>query len=337
MQNIYVDNYQFADSSRRLIVGIGSALVDILIHSEDDFLKITGAVKGGMTIVDKEHIERTLEMHSGTAVVVPGGSACNTSVGIGQLGGVTRFVGKCGKGEMANLIEDDLRKYRVEPTLLRSDSPTGRVLSIVTPDAQRSMLTYLGASAETRPEEITVSCFENAAVVHVEGYLLFNPDLIRASLTAAKKAGAKVSLDLASFTVVEESKELLKELVETYVDILIANEDEADAFTGYSDEHLALEALSKKVDLAVLKVGARGSYIAHQGKTIFIKPMGDGSALDTTGAGDLWAAGFLFGLVKGEPLEKCGQLGSACGYEVCQVIGTKIPDEGWERIKKLLS
>ena len=337
MQNIYVDNYQFADSNRRLIVGIGSALVDILIHGEDDFLKITGAVKGGMTIVDKEHIERTLEMHSGTTVVVPGGSACNTSVGIGQLGGVTRFVGKCGKGEMANLIEDDLRKYRVEPTLLRSDSPTGRVLSIVTPDAQRSMLTYLGASAETRPEEITVSCFENAAVVHVEGYLLFNPDLIRASLTAAKKAGAKVSLDLASFTVVEESKELLNELVETYVDILIANEDEADAFTGYSDEHLALEALSKNVDLAVLKVGARGSYIAYQGKTIVIKPMGDGSALDTTGAGDLWAAGFLFGLVKGESLEKCGQLGSACGYEVCQVIGTKIPDEGWERIKKLLS
>jgi len=160
--------------------------------------------------------------------------------------------------------------------------------------------------------------------------------LIRASLSAAKTAGAKISLDLASFTVVEASKELLDQLVETYVDILIANEDEAGAFTGYSDEHLALKALSKRANIAVLKVGPRGSYVSHAGNTIAIKPMGDGNALDTTGAGDLWAAGFLFGLVKGFSLEKCGRLGSACGYEVCQVIGTKIPPEGWERIKILL-
>ncbi len=135
----------------------------------------------------------------------------------------------------------------------------------------------------------------------------------------------------------EETIKLLDELVETYVYILIANEDEANAFTGYSDERLALEALSSNVDLAVLKVGHRGSFIAYQGKTVDIRPMGDGSALDTTGAGDLWAAGFLFGLVNGESLEKCGQLGSACGYEVCQVIGTKIPEDGWKRIKKLLA
>lgn len=332
-----MDIFRFVENNRQRIVGIGSALVDILIHADDDFLKISGAVKGGMSLVDKEHIERTLENFSGKSVVVPGGSACNTTVGIGQLGGIACFVGKCGKGDMANLIEDDLKKYRVEPALFRSDSPTGRVLSIVTPDAQRSMLTFLGASAETRPEEITAKCFEGAAIVHVEGYLLFNPALIRAALRAAKKAGAKVSLDLASFTVVEESRKLLDELVETYVDILIANEDEASAFTGYSDERLALEALSSNVDLAVLKVGHRGSYIAYRGKTIFNKPMGDGSAQDTTGAGDLWAAGFLFGLVNGESLEKCGQLGSACGYEVCQVIGTKIPEDGWKRIKKLLS
>jgi sugar/nucleoside kinase (ribokinase family) len=327
---------RFLKNNRQSIVGIGSALVDILIHENDEFLKKTGAIKGGMTLVDKEFIERTLAMSSDTAKIVPGGSACNTIIGIGKLGGDARFVGKCGKGDMGELIESDLKKQNVVPDLFRSDSPTGRVLSIISPDAQRSMFTYLGASAETRPADISEKFFKDAAVVHMEGYLLFNPELIRAALTAAKSAGAKISLDLASFTVVEESKELLEQLVDSYVDILIANEDEAFAFTGYSDEHLAIEALSEQADIAVLKVGPRGSYVSHAGSTIAIQSMGDGNALDTTGAGDMWAAGFLYGLVKGYTLEKCGRLGSACGYEVCQVVGANIPDDGWERIRKFL-
>jgi len=326
----------FIKNNRQLIIGVGSALVDILTHEVDSFLVKTGAVKGGMRLVGKEHIENILALSSGTPSIVPGGSACNTAVGIGKLGGTARFVGKCGNGKMGKLIETDLKSQNVEPILFRSDSPTGRVLSIITPDAQRSMLTCLGASAETRPEEISPQIFENAAIVHIEGYLLFNPDLITAALTAAKAAGAKVSLDLASFTVVAESKQLLQNLVANYVDILIANEDEAEAYTGYSDERLAVQALAENVDIAVLKVGARGSYVYHAGNLLFISPMGDGNALDTTGAGDLWAAGFLFGLVRGYALEKCGQLGSACGYEVCRVIGTKIPDDGWARIRKLL-
>jgi sugar/nucleoside kinase (ribokinase family) len=330
------DIFKYLKNNRRLVVGIGSALVDILTHEDDNFLAKTGAAKGGMCLVAKADIERTLAMASGTISIVPGGSACNTLVGIGKLGGMARFVGKCGDGAMGQLIENDLKRHNVEPVLFRSDSPTGRVLSIITPDAQRSMFTYLGASAETRPEEISITCFEDAAIVHVEGYLLFNPDLIQAVLHAARAAGAKISLDLASFTVVEESKELLARLIERYVDILIANEDEAEAFCGIRDERLALEALSRNAEIAVLKVGARGSYISHGGKVIVVNPKGDGSARDTTGAGDLWAAGFLFGLVEGYPLEKCGELGSACGYEVCQVIGANIPDDGWRRIRKLL-
>jgi sugar/nucleoside kinase (ribokinase family) len=330
------DILQFIKNNRQLIVGIGSALVDILIHEKDEFLKKTGAIKGGMTLVGKETIERTLAMSSGSASIVPGGSACNTIVGIGKLGGAAMFVGKCGNGDMGELIESDLRKQNVAPMLFRSASPTGRVLSIISPDAQRSMFTYLGASAETRPEDISEKLFKDAAIVHIEGYLLFNPELMKAALTAAKSAGAKIALDLASFTVVEESKELLEQFIDSFVDVLIANEDEARAFTGYSDEHLAMEALSELADIAVLKVGPRGSYVSHAGTTIAIKPLGDGTALDTTGAGDMWAAGFLYGIVKGYALEKCGLLGSACGYEVCQVIGANIPDEGWERIRKFL-
>ena len=179
------DKLQFIKNNRQLIVGIGSALVDILIHENDEFLKRTGAVKGGMILVDKETIERILALSSDNASIVPGGSACNTIVGVGKLGGAARFVGMCGKGDMGKLIESDLRKQNVVPELFLSDLPTGRVLSIISPDAQRSMFTYLGASAETRPEDISEKLFQDAAVVHIEGYLLFNPELIRAALTAA--------------------------------------------------------------------------------------------------------------------------------------------------------
>ncbi len=320
----------------QLVVGIGSALVDILVHESDEFIAKTGAAKGGMTLVDNAWIADTLARCSGEPAIVAGGSACNTVVGVGRLGGKACFIGKCGAGQWGRQYENDLVQQNVDPALLRSESPTGRVLSIITPDAQRTMFTYLGASAETSPEEINSVSFADAAVVHIEGYLLFNPDLIETAMAAAKRARALISLDLASFTVVEQSRELLERLVADYVDILLANEDEARAFTGEPDEKQALGVLSQKVDIAVLKVGPRGSYIVHGGQTIRIPSMGDGTALDTTGAGDLWAAGFLFGLVNGYPLEKCGQLGSACGYEVCQVIGASIPDEGWKRIRKLL-
>ena len=325
-----------AASKRDLIVGVGSALVDILTHESDAFLNQTGAVKGGMTLVDRDFIEQTLTRTAAPSRIVPGGSACNTAVGVGRLGGKARFVGKCGRGRWGRLFRDDLIRQNVDPALFTSPSPTGRVLSIITPDAQRSMFTFLGAASETRPDELKNGCFENAAVVHIEGYLLFNPELMLAAVQTARADGALISLDLASFTVVEESRDLLEQIVSDYVDIVIANEDEARTFTGYVDPVQAVEALSEKADIAVVKIGEQGSCIAHGGEVIRIDAVGDGRAVDTTGAGDLWASGFLYGLVKGYPLKTCGEIGSACGYEVCRVVGAAIPDDGWERIRKRL-
>ena len=315
---------------------MGSALIDILAHEDEAFLCKTGAVKGGMIYVNKEFIDETLSLSSQPPALVPGGSACNTVVGVSKLGGAARFVGKCGTGAMGEFFENDLKRQNVEPVLLRSGSPTGRVLSIITPDAQRSMFTFLGASAETTPDEIAQDCFTNAAIVHIEGYLLFNPKLISKVLKTAKKAGARISLDLASFNVVKESHEQLQHIVESYVDILIANEDEALAYTGHKDEVHAIQALAADVEIAVLKVGQRGSFIARSDQIVPIQPKTGAAIIDTTGAGDLWAAGFLYGLVNGYALEQCGELGSACGYEVCQVVGANIPDAGWERIRKLI-
>ena len=166
------------DKDKRLVVGVGSALIDILAHEDDAFLEKTGAAKGGMIYVGKDFIDKTLAQTTGKPHVVPGGSACNTVVGIGKLGGQARFVGKCGKGEMASFFETDLKNNNVDPAVFKSSSPTGRVLSIITPDAQRSMFTYLGAASELMPDEVSGCSFKDAAVVHIEGYLLFNSDLI---------------------------------------------------------------------------------------------------------------------------------------------------------------
>jgi sugar/nucleoside kinase (ribokinase family) len=145
-----------------------------------------------------------------------------------------------------------------------------------------------------------------------------------------------VSLDLASYNVVAQARDFLAGIVRDYVDILIANEDEARAFTGRSDPEKTLEALGREVPIAALKLGPRGSLVAADGRVVRVPAQGDGRAVDTTGAGDLWASGFLFGLVSGYSLEKSGEMGSACGYEVCQVMGASIPEEGWQRIRKLL-
>jgi sugar/nucleoside kinase (ribokinase family) len=322
--------------AKTAVVGVGSALVDILTRESEEFLAQTGAIKGGMVYVDREHIDRVLAQSATTPTVVPGGSACNTAVGVSKLGGAARFIGRCGRGAMGKFFENALLGHGVEPMLTRSDSPTGRVLSIITPDAERSMFTFLGAAAEIQPQDIGPGSFDGAAIVHVEGYLLFNPAVMRAALAAAKAAGAMVSLDLASFNVVEESRALLVEVVREYVDILIANEDEARAYSGHADPQPALKALSRDVGIAALKLGPRGSLVACDGEIVRVPPEGDGHAVDTTGAGDLWAAGFLFGLTQGYPLSVCGAIGSACGYEVCQVVGASLPEQGWQRIRKAL-
>jgi sugar/nucleoside kinase (ribokinase family) len=318
---------------KRAIVGLGSALVDIILHESEEFLGRTGAAKGGMTLVDVEKIESVLAMSENAPVIVPGGSACNTIIGAGRLGTQTRFIGKRGDDELGRMFENGLRLNRVEPRLFVSPSATGRVLSIVTPDAQRSMFTFLGASSETRPDEFGPEDFSDAAIVHLEGYLLFNRGLLLAALNAAKAAGACVSLDLASYTVVESAMDILETIVSEYVDIVLSNEDEAAAFTGEKSDRDALAKLASLAPVAVVKMGKKGSLAACGGRTYETGILGDGSAKDTTGAGDLWASGFLYGLVNGLPVEGCMKIAAACGYEVCQVSGAVIGDDGWERIR----
>ncbi len=315
------------------ITGIGAALVDVLINETDAFLEDLGKEKGGMTYVDDKEQQEILAQTTQTPIVVPGGAACNTIVGVANLGGSAGFIGRRGKDSFGEEFEAQIRSCGVDPRLSLSDSPTGKVLSVVTPDAQRSMFTDLGASIEMDPASITPDLFERTAIAVIEGYLLFNPDLMKAAVKAAKASGALIALDLASFEVVEAARNILPDLIREYVDILIANEDEALAYTGHTDEDKALDVLSRNVTYAVLKLGGRGSYVSYKNTITRIQAVAGKNPVDTTGAGDLWAAGFLYGIANGLPIEKAGRLGSLCGYEVCQVMGAQIPRSIWAKVR----
>ena len=324
------------NNKKTKITGIGSALVDILINESDEFLKNLEKEKGGMTLVEDEEIKKILSGSEKVPTIVPGGASCNTIVGVANLDGDAKFIGKRGSDDYGKNFEQALVNNNVEPLISTCDSPTGKVLSIITPDAQRSMFTFLGASTQLAPESITPDMFQDTAITIIEGYLLFNQELMMASLKAAKAGGSLIALDLASFEVVNASRDILKNIIKDYVDILIANEDEAKAYTGIEDEHKAIEKMALIVTYAVLKIGSRGSLVSYNNRVTQIKPLTGEVPKDTTGAGDLWAAGFLFGLANGFPIEKCGQIASACGYEVCQVMGAHLPNDAWSRIKKLI-
>ena len=313
-------------------MGVGAALVDLLLEESDDFVASLGVEKGGMNFAETTMIENALKRSGKEYEVVPGGSACNTLVGIGMLGGESKFIGRIGGDELGGVFADGIKKANVEASLINSDEDTGRVLSVVTPDAQRTMFPSLGASASLSDSDFSLSDFESAAIVHVEGYLAFNEPVFRSVINLANEAGAKISLDLASFDVVNAKRELLDEYINKgMIQILIANEDEARAYTG-KEEQEALAELAPKCEIAIVKLGAKGALIHRDGQT-YETPAQVVKAIDTTGAGDLWAAGFLYGLVNEWGIPDAAKLGASCGAEVVQIMGAVIPAEGWSRIQ----
>ncbi|ERP39316.1 adenosine kinase [Chitinivibrio alkaliphilus] len=317
------------------ITGVGAALMDYISAESEAFIEHHRITRGGMTLVSNERIAELLAATEGTVQKSPGGSACNTITGYAKLGGAASFVGSIGKDSTGRLLTEHLCLRGVSPCLLEKDTPTGRVLSIVTPDGERSMQTFLGASADTAPADITEKMFSSCGLVHIEGYLFFNRDLIISVAEAARRKNRLISLDLASFTVVESDREAFQYFVRTYVDIVFANEEEARAYTGAKDDEAAVRSLSEDTTIAVVKQGSRGSLIFTQETLYDIPPVTMSHApVDTTGAGDLWAAGFLYAYLHGASIDTAGRLGSLCGYEVCQVQGAQIPEEKWEYIRR---
>lgn len=318
------------------LIGVGSPLVDLVLTVEEDFLSdhVEGA-KGGMQMVEADHIHGLLGKTKKDPAQSPGGAAANTTVGCAHLGIRTAFIGACGEDEYGDFYHQALTSVGCEPRLIRQSAhPTGRVLSMVTPDAERTMRTCLGAAATLDPAHFTAETFRGSQVVMLEGYTLFNHDLTRAVAKAAKAAGCQLALDFASFEVVRANRPVIDELLDGLVDLMFANEDEAKAWNDTSPE-AAFEDLASRVHVVAVKLGKDGAMIAR-GKERVRVSADVVEAIDTTGAGDCWAAGFLAGHLRGLPLDQCGRLGSLSGAAVVQIMGGQLPREKWLPIKGYL-
>jgi sugar/nucleoside kinase (ribokinase family) len=314
------------------ILGLGNALVDIMIQLPDDSqLQKANLPKGSMQHVERSVVDQLLEQTRHLPhEITSGGSAANTIHGLARLGEETSFIGKTGPDPLGVIFRDDMLKSGIRPLLIPSLTDTGTAVAFVTPDSERTFAVFLGAALELSADDLNEEQFAGYDVLHIEGYLVQNHSLVEKALQLARAARLKVSLDLASFNVVESNHEFLSKMIYEYVDIVFANEDEALAFTRQSPEK-AVTQLASICEIAVVKTGAKGSLICTGEKTFDIGIIPT-SVRDTTGAGDLYAAGFLHAYLKGLPFEKCGQAGAILSGNVIRHLGAKIPTELWDAI-----
>lgn len=316
------------------LTGVGNPIIDILAQVPESFLQKVGGEKGGMVLTDGGSMAEWISELPGAYTQAPGGSSGNTIFAAARLGIKTTFIGKTGKGQGGDFYKQSLQKLGGDISHFKTgDIANGRCLALITPDGERTMRTHLGAAAMLSPEEITTADFIGSSHVHVEGYLLFNRDLMMAVLNSAREAHCHISLDLASFEVVEAAKDILPQILRDYVHMVFANEEEAAAFVGRPMEYEEMaRELAEYCDLAVVKAGARGAWLARGKEVVFGPALPGIKAIDTTGAGDFWAAGFLAGWLRGKPLDVCAAWGARLGAEIVQVIGADLPEEKWRHI-----
>jgi len=319
------------------ILGMGNALVDILVRLESDqTLKQFALPKGSMQLVDGERSRKILAgiAHLNTAIA-SGGSAANTIHGLAKLGIDTGFIGTIGRDRWGDLFRNDMESHHIEPILFTSQSETGRAISLISLDSERTFATYLGAAVELAPDRITEELFQGFTMFYMEGYLVQNHDLVRKAFQLAKQEKLHIALDMASYNVVEENLDFLKKMAQEYVDIIFANEEEARSFTGKPPEE-ALIDMAGMCEIAVVKTGRTGSFI-KRGSEVHKVGIVKVDSMDTTGAGDLYASGFLYGLVNGFSLERCGEIGALLSGKVIEVIGARMEDAQWDIIRNQLS
>ena len=320
------------------ILGIGNALTDILAVLPDDSLLSTFHLpKGSMQHVDMETGDGIWAALKPLGVkYVAGGSAANTITCTAILGMPSGFIGKIGDDELGELFKSDQEQYGVKTTLLKSPHSSGRSMVFVSGgNAERTFAVYLGAALDLVPEDLKPEWFEGYDYFHIEGYLVQNQGLVRRAVEYARRAGCIISIDMASYNVVESNQAFLHDIVEKYVDIVFANETESKSFTKLDDPRAALDEIAKMCDIAVVKVGKDGSMIKSGDEYHFIEAW-PADTIDATGAGDTYAAGFLYAHSLGLPLEICGDAGSIIAAKVVEVIGTKIDIPRWKVAKREL-
>ena len=309
------------------VLGVGNAIVDVLAHADDRFLQENELTKGAMTLIDAGRAEALYSKMTDT-VECSGGSAGNTMAGIASFGGRAGYIGKVKDDRLGRVFADDIRNGGVGfETSPAPDGPaTGRCLVLVTPDAQRTMQTFLGASATLTPDDIDPDAISAAQITYLEGYLWDPPPAKEAFIRAAgiaHAAGRQVALSLSDSFCVDRHREEFRRLIEEHVDVVFANEDEVLSLYQTSDFEEAAEALQGNCDVAAVTRGASGSVILAPDERLVVEAVTLGEVLDTTGAGDLFAAGFLFGLTRARDLAECGRLGSLAAGEIIRHFGAR--------------
>lgn len=312
------------------LLGIGNALVDVLANVDDRFIEseeANGMIKGAMVLVDEGRAKAVYDKMP-PSVEVSGGSAANTMAGFASFGGNGAFIGKVAKDQLGDVFEHDLKAQGIDyrTSRLIEGPETGRCMILVTPDAQRTMNTFLGASIQLRPDDIDAELVAKADISYLEGYL-FDPehakDAFRKAGDIVKQNNKKLALTLSDTFCVDRHREDFLDLVSGPVDIVFANEEELKTLFQTDDLMAACDAIAQKCDIAAVTRGEKGSVVIHGEERFDIAAIPPSDLVDTTGAGDLYAAGFLYGQAKGKSLAECGHLGSVAAAEVISHMGPR--------------
>lgn len=319
------------------VLGIGNALVDLLINIDSDtFLNDFNLPKGSMTLINREKMEAILNRIASSRMEMQrasGGSVANTIHGLSQLGGIAGYIGKTGKDDYGSFFCSYMEQNNICATLFNGTVDTGKSIIMVSPDSERTFATYLGAAVELNALDLTQSNYMGYDYFHLEGYLVQNYELVEKALELANNAGCGISIDLASYNIVRENIDFLQRIVEKYVDIVFANEEEARVFTGKNDPESALDSIASLCSIAIVKIGKEGSLIREKDKKFRIAPI-KAIPKDTTGAGDLYASGFFYGLTSGQSLDICGKIGSIVSAKIIEVVGAKMGPDRWDEVKR---
>lgn len=315
------------------ILGMGNALVDVLAKLDhDNTLEDLNLPKGSMQLIDESRRNHIFEVIDGSRQkMTAGGCASNTLAALAKMGLYTGFIGKIGNDRYGQFYKKDVCDTGVITHLVEEQAASGTAMALISPDGERTFGTYLGISAQLSSGDLNQETFKDYNHFYVEGYLVQNYDLIETAMRMAKDLGMKVVIDAASYNVVEENRDFLLKLIDKYVDIIFANEEEAKALTLLPPEE-AVIALAEKVEIAVVKLGSKGA-IAMKGKQFVQVPAQPIQLIDATAAGDFFAAGFLYGLSHKQSLEACTQLGTLFASNIIEVIGTRLDDKTWEKIR----
>ncbi len=318
------------------VLSLSSAIIDHYFFITDEQLKSMTNEKGGWAPIDYATLTFILDKNQGISKMVPGGSGANVIKGMARLGEKCAIIGKIGADEKGEYYSKKLREGDIVPLFEKGTLPTGQAICLITPDGERTFRTYLGASHSLTDLTFDKELFnDKMKLFHIEGYQLIDRDLVIRTLKIAKEGGVAVSMDLANIEIVRRNKEFIHNILDRYVDILFCNESEAKVLTGTNASE-SCDKLAAFCDIAIVTMGERGSWVRRGNEKVYMEALSV-NTIDSTGAGDLYASGFLHGYLRGYPLKKSAWLGALLSSHVVKRVGTEIPDTVWEEIRQVIS